>query len=59
MPLDHPLLFKSLCYIDGHWVHSEDGASVAVQNPADQSVIGHVPMLAEKQISAGRHPPQR
>ncbi|TBU75500.1 NAD-dependent succinate-semialdehyde dehydrogenase [Phytopseudomonas daroniae] len=50
MPLDHPLLFKSLCYVDGHWVHSDNGASIAVQNPADQSVIGHVPMLGQAQI---------
>ena len=32
MPLDHPLLFKSLCYVDGHWVHSDDGASVCDRN---------------------------
>lgn len=50
MPLNHPLLFKSLCYIDGHWVHSESGASIAVQNPADQSLIGHVPLLDQTQI---------
>ena len=59
MPLDHPLLFKSLCYIDGHWVHSDDGSSVAVQNPADGSVIGHVPMLGQPQIVAAVHAAQR
>lgn len=59
MPLDHPLLFKSLCYVDGHWLHSDDGASIAVHNPADQSVIGHVPMLAEKQIVAAVDAAQR
>lgn len=59
MPLDHPLLFKSLCYIDGHWVHSDDGSSVAVQNPADGSVIGHVPMLGQPQIVAAVDAAQR
>ncbi|SDG47022.1 NAD-dependent succinate-semialdehyde dehydrogenase [Phytopseudomonas seleniipraecipitans] len=59
MPLDHPLLFKSLCYIDGHWVHSDDGSSVAVQNPADGSAIGHVPMLGQPQIVAAVDAAQR
>jgi aspartate-semialdehyde dehydrogenase len=59
MPLDHPLLFKSLCYVDGHWLHSDDGASIAVHNPADQSVIGHVPMLGQTQIAAAVDAAQR
>ena len=50
MPLEHPILFKSLCHVDGRWVHG--GATIAVQNPADQSVIGHVPMLDAAQIEA-------
>ncbi|BBU29799.1 NAD-dependent succinate-semialdehyde dehydrogenase [Burkholderia sp. THE68] len=50
MLLGHPVLFKSLCYIDGRWVHSSDAASIAVTNPADQKVIGHVPMLDKSQI---------
>ncbi|TBU87787.1 NAD-dependent succinate-semialdehyde dehydrogenase [Phytopseudomonas dryadis] len=52
MPLDHPLLFKSLCYVDGHWLHSSSGASIAVQNPASQQDIGHVPLLEREQIVA-------
>ncbi|MBN3755714.1 NAD-dependent succinate-semialdehyde dehydrogenase [Paraburkholderia sp. Tr-20389] len=51
MLLGHPVLFKSLCYIDGRWVHSETASTVAVQNPADQEVIGHVPMLNREQIT--------
>lgn len=50
MTYKHPLLFKALCYVDGHWVHSESGHSVAVHNPADQKLIGHVPMLDQSQI---------
>jgi aspartate-semialdehyde dehydrogenase len=50
MLLGHPVLFKSLCYVDGRWVHSDSAATVAVRNPADQEVIGHVPMLEAAQI---------
>src|SRR3546814_14079796 len=50
MFLAQPLLFRSLCYIDGRWVHSNQGSSVAVHNPADQSLLGHVPMLEQSQI---------
>ncbi|BAN25613.1 NAD-dependent succinate-semialdehyde dehydrogenase [Caballeronia insecticola] len=50
MQLGHPVLFKSLCYVDGRWVHSDSAASIAVTNPADQKVIGHVPMLDRAQI---------
>src|SRR5690349_24482465 len=51
MLLGHPVLFKSLCYIDGRWVHSETASTIAIQNPADQKVIGHVPMLEAHQIT--------
>lgn len=50
MSLSHPVLFKSLCYIDGRWTHSEDAHSAAVVNPANNEVIGHVPMLSRAQI---------
>ncbi|KVV45297.1 NAD-dependent succinate-semialdehyde dehydrogenase [Burkholderia territorii] len=46
----HPVLFKSTCYVDGRWIHSDSAATVAVVNPADQAVIGHVPMLERAQI---------
>ncbi|WP_321924064.1 NAD-dependent succinate-semialdehyde dehydrogenase [Paraburkholderia guartelaensis] len=55
----HPILFKSLCYVDGRWVHSDSAATVAVQNPADQSVIGHVPMLVRAQITGAVDAAQR
>lgn len=59
MSLEHPLLFKSLCYVDGQWVHSRDGASIAVQNPANQAEIGHVPMLDREQISSALEAAER
>ncbi|MGF7129654.1 aspartate-semialdehyde dehydrogenase [Paraburkholderia sp. EB58] len=50
MLLGHPVLFKSLCYVGGRWVHSATASTVAVHNPADQEVLGHVPMLDAAQI---------
>ncbi len=52
MLLGHPVLMKSLCYVDGRWIDSDDGAAVDVVNPADQSVLGHVPMLTRAQIES-------
>lgn len=37
------LLFKEACYINGEWVGAEDKKTIAVRNPADGNVIGHVP----------------
>src|SRR5215475_1264037 len=59
MLLGHPVLFKSLCYVDGRWVHSDSASTVAVQNPADQEVIGHVPMLEAPQITQAVDAAQR
>ncbi|WP_371232075.1 NAD-dependent succinate-semialdehyde dehydrogenase [Pseudomonas sp. QE6] len=50
MSYAHPLLFKSLCYVNGHWLHSASGASIAVDNPATGEAIGHVPLLDREQI---------
>ena len=38
-------LFRQQCYIDGQWVDADDGATLAVTNPANDSVIGTVPKL--------------
>lgn len=59
MFLAHPLLFKALCYVDGRWIHSDSGATIAVENPADQSIIGHVPMLEKEQIELAVEAAQR
>lgn len=55
----HPVLFKSTCYVDGRWIHSDSAATIAVVNPADQTVIGHVPMLERAQIVAAVDAAQR
>jgi aspartate-semialdehyde dehydrogenase len=59
MLLGHPVLMKSLCYIDGRWVHSDDARTVAVLNPADRSLLGHVPMLTHAQIEGAIAAAQR
>ena len=38
-------LFRQQCYIDGQWVDADDGATLEVTNPANDSVIGTVPKL--------------
>jgi succinate-semialdehyde dehydrogenase / glutarate-semialdehyde dehydrogenase len=41
--LSDPSLLRDKCYIDGVWVGG--AANIPVTNPADDSVIGHVPKL--------------
>ena len=38
-------LFRQQCYIDGQWVDADDGATIAVNNPADDSILGSIPKL--------------
>ncbi|MGH8671175.1 MAG: NADP-dependent succinate-semialdehyde dehydrogenase [Burkholderiales bacterium] len=45
LALKDPELFRSQCYIDGHWVDADDKARFAVTNPADNTVMGSVPDL--------------
>jgi succinate-semialdehyde dehydrogenase/glutarate-semialdehyde dehydrogenase len=43
LTLRDPSLLKDKCYLGGEWVGGE--ATIAVTNPVDDSVIGHVPKL--------------
>jgi succinate-semialdehyde dehydrogenase/glutarate-semialdehyde dehydrogenase len=45
MQLTDTALFRQQAYIDGHWVDADDHASFDVTNPADGSVLGHVPNM--------------
>ena len=38
-------LFRDACFIDGAWVGSSSGSSIAVDNPATGEIIGAVPSL--------------
>jgi succinate-semialdehyde dehydrogenase / glutarate-semialdehyde dehydrogenase len=43
--LSDPRLFQNACYIDGRWVHANDGKEFVVDDPATGKVIGKVPSL--------------
>ena len=45
MELTDSSLLRHQCYIDGAWVDSDQGATIAVTNPADGSHIGTVPAM--------------
>src|SRR5690349_12120525 len=39
-------LFRDRAYIDGAWVEADSKARFAVDNPADGSIVGHVPDMS-------------
>ena len=45
LPLNDPSLFRQACHVGGQWIEADDGATVAVRNPATGDVIGTVPAL--------------
>jgi succinate-semialdehyde dehydrogenase/glutarate-semialdehyde dehydrogenase len=45
LKLNKPGLLREQAYIDGAWVSAADGASFPVTNPADGSLVAHVPQL--------------
>jgi succinate-semialdehyde dehydrogenase/glutarate-semialdehyde dehydrogenase len=38
-------LFRQQCYINGEWVDADSKTTIDVTNPADGSVLGHVPKM--------------
>jgi succinate-semialdehyde dehydrogenase / glutarate-semialdehyde dehydrogenase len=48
MQLKNRQLFRQACYINGQWLNSKK--SLAVTNPATNTVIGSVPSLASQEI---------
>lgn len=50
MKLNDQSLLKDKCLIDGKWQAAKDNAKIAVTNPADGEIVGHVPSLTAKQI---------
>jgi succinate-semialdehyde dehydrogenase/glutarate-semialdehyde dehydrogenase len=44
-PLKDPKLFRQQCYIDGGWCDANDGATLAVTNPATGATLGTVPSV--------------
>jgi succinate-semialdehyde dehydrogenase/glutarate-semialdehyde dehydrogenase len=45
LELKNPALLREQAYINGEWVSAEDGATFPVTNPADGSLVAHVPEL--------------
>lgn len=41
--LQNKSLFREACYIDGKWIQSDSGKTIAVTNPFDNSHLGHIP----------------
>jgi len=49
MELKDKQLFRQQAYINGDWCDSADGNQIAVRNPSNQQLLGHVPALTSKQ----------
>ena len=45
---DHDLL-RECCYIDGQWLAADSGQRIAVTNPANGEVLGHVPRMGAEE----------
>lgn len=43
-------LRKTAAFVDGQWIAAESGATLAVTNPANDAVIGHVPDLGAADV---------
>lgn len=52
MNLKHASLFRQQCHIDGQWVDASSRDTIAVVNPANDTVIGHVPRLTAEDIQS-------
>ncbi|MCO7597419.1 MULTISPECIES: NAD-dependent succinate-semialdehyde dehydrogenase [Pseudomonas] len=57
--MSHQYPFRNLCHVDGQWLHSNSGNSIAVLDPANRQVIDHVPLLEHEQIVAAVDAAQR
>ncbi len=45
LPLKDPTLFRQANYLNGKWIQSDGGQSIAVKNPATGETIGSVPNM--------------
>lgn len=48
--LNDPTLLKNQCLVDGQWIAAKSGETIEVKNPADDSLVGTVPMMAAEEI---------
>ncbi|HKO06993.1 MAG TPA: aldehyde dehydrogenase family protein, partial [Alphaproteobacteria bacterium] len=45
MQLKDKSLFRQKCYIDGAWIDADGGATIKVNNPATNEILGTVPRM--------------
>ena len=45
-------LFRQSCYIDGAWTDADNGATVEVNNPATDGILGTIPKLGAEETRA-------
>jgi len=45
LKLNDPSLLRAQCFIDGRWCDADDGATIAVVNPATGETLGSVPKM--------------
>ena len=50
MKLNDPRLFRQYAYINGKWMHGENGHEEVVTDPATGETLGHIPKLDPSQI---------
>ena len=50
MKLSDKELLKDKCLIDGKWLSAKINETIAVTNPADGAVVGHVPSLSAGEV---------
>lgn len=50
MNIKNKKLFKQQAFINGQWVNSTDHQKLPVYNPANNELLGHVPLLTTEQI---------
>jgi succinate-semialdehyde dehydrogenase/glutarate-semialdehyde dehydrogenase len=52
LKLKNPSLLREQAFIDGAWVDAADGGTFPVTNPADGSLVAHVPQLGVPETKA-------
>lgn len=49
--LKDPTLFREANYIDGQWLPAQAGRSIAIHNPANGELVGHVPAFGAEETA--------
>jgi len=53
--LKNTSLFRQQCFIDGQWVDADSKKTIAVDNPFDGSILGHVPKCEQPETARAIH----